>query len=134
MLKYIVAYVVSLIVMLGIDLVWLGVVAKEMYADKLGPLLADAPNIPAAVAFYLLYPLGLLIFVIAPSIASGSWTQALMRGALFGFFAYMTYEFTNLALIRGWPSSLIAVDILWGILLTGLAATAGHFAGKLTAG
>jgi uncharacterized membrane protein len=130
MLKYIVAYAVSLIVMLVVDLVWLGVIAKKMYADKLGSLLADSPNIPAAVAFYLLYPLGLVIFVIAPSLAAGSWMQALARGALFGFFAYMTYEFTNLALIRGWPGSLVAVDIAWGVALTALIAAAGHFAGK----
>ena len=130
MLKLIVAYVVSLVVMLGIDLVWLSVAAKKMYANALGSLLADSPNIPAAVAFYLLYPLGLMIFVIAPSIAAGSWTQALVRGALFGFFAYMTYEFTNLALIRGWPSSLVAIDIAWGVVLTALVAVAGHYAGK----
>ena len=130
MLTYIVAYVVSLVVMLGIDLVWLGVAAKKMYANALGPLLADSPNIPAAVVFYLLYPVGLMIFVVAPSLAAGSWTQALIRGALFGFFAYMTYEFTNLALIRNWPSSLVAVDIIWGVVLTALVATAGHFAGK----
>ena len=129
MLKYIAAYVATLIVMLGLDLVWLGVVAKKMYANALGSLLADAPNIPAAVVFYLLYPLGVVIFVVAPSLA-GSWTQALLRGALFGFFAYMTYDFTNLALIRGWPSSIVAADIAWGIVLTALVATAGHFAAK----
>ncbi|MCD6025372.1 MAG: hypothetical protein K0Q91_2288 [Fibrobacteria bacterium] len=130
MLKYIVAYAATLIVMLAVDLAWLGVLAKKLYVQALGPLLAPAPNIPAAVAFYLLYPLGLMVFVIAPSLASGSWTQALVRGALFGFFAYMTYEFTNLALIRGWPASLVAVDIAWGVVLTALVSAAGHIAGK----
>jgi uncharacterized membrane protein len=130
MLKYIVAYAATLIVMLAVDLVWLGVLAKKLYVQALGPLLAPSPNLPAAVAFYLLYPLGLMVFVIAPSLASGSWTQALARGALFGFFAYMTYEFTNLALIRDWPASLVAVDIAWGVVLTALVSAAGHFAGK----
>ena len=130
MLKLVAAYFTTLIVMLGLDLVWLGVVAKKMYANALGSLLADSPNIPAAVAFYVLYPLGVLIFVVSPSLAAGSWMQALVRGALFGFFGYMTYEFTNLALIRSWPSSIVVADIVWGIALTGVMATAGHFAGK----
>lgn len=112
-----VPYAATLFVMLAADLVWLGVLARKLYAQALGPLLAPSPNLPAAAAFYLLYPLGMMVFVIAPSLASGSWTQALIRGALFGFFAYMTYEFTNLALIRDWPAAL--------------AAAAGHFAGKL---
>lgn len=131
MLKYIAAYVATLVIMLALDLVWLGVIAKKMYADALGPLLADAPKIIPAVAFYFLYPLGVVIFVIAPALAAGSWAQALVRGALFGFFGYMTYEFTNLALIRNWPSSLVAGDIAWGVVLTAVIATAGYYAGKL---
>jgi uncharacterized membrane protein len=130
MLKYIVAYAATLIVMLAADLAWLGVLAKKLYVQALGPLLAPSPNLFAAGAFYLLYPLGLMVFVIAPSLASGSWTQALARGALFGFFAYMTYEFTNLALIRDWPASLVAVDIAWGVVLTALVSAAGHVAGR----
>ena len=131
MLQTLAAYVASLVVMLVLDLIWLGVVAKKMYADALGPLLADAPKIVPAVAFYLLYPLGVVIFVITPAISAGSWSQALVRGALFGFFGYMTYEFTNLALIRNWPSSLVAADIAWGVVLTAVVSVGGYFVGKL---
>jgi len=130
MLKLIASYVASLVVMLALDLVWLGVVAKNMYARALGPLLADAPKIPPAAAFYLLYPLGVLIFAISPATIAGSAAQALVRGALFGFFAYMTYEFTNLALIRNWPASLVAGDIAWGVVLTAVISVAGFYAGK----
>ena len=131
MLKLIVAYVASLVVMLALDLVWLGVVAKGMYAKALGPLLVDSPKIPAAVAFYLLYPMGVIYFAVVPALAAGSSTQALIRGALFGFFAYMTYEFTNLALIRDWPSSLVTIDIVWGVILTALVSVGAYYGAKL---
>ena len=131
MLKFVAAYVASLVVMLVLDLLWLGVFAKDMYAKALGPLLAESPKIPAAVAFYLIYPLGVLYFAVAPALAAGSASQALIRGAVLGFFAYMTYEFTNLALIRNWPASLVTVDIVWGVLLTALVSLGAFYAGKL---
>jgi uncharacterized membrane protein len=130
MLQALAAYIASLVVMLLLDLVWLGVIAKKMYADALGPLLADAPKLVPAIAFYLLYPVGVVIFAISPALAAGSWTQALVRGALFGFFGYMTYEFTNLALIRDWPASLVAGDIAWGVVLTAAVSVGGYYAGK----
>lgn len=131
MLKIIVVYLVTALVFFGIDMAWLAGIAKGHYQSALGPLIAETPNLRAAAIFYLLFPLGILIFASVPALAAGSWTQALWRGALFGFFTYMTYEFTNLALIRDWPSSLVALDIAWGIVLTGVATTAGYFAGKL---
>jgi uncharacterized membrane protein len=132
-LANILAYVAALVVMLALDLLWLGVAAKKMYVSALGSLMKDAPNLPAAGAFYLLYVLGILYFATTPALAAGSWGLAAWRGALFGFFAYMTYELTNLALIRGWPASLVVVDIVWGVVLTAIAATAGYWAGKLAA-
>lgn len=133
MLKLFLAYAATLVVMLALDLLWLGVAAKKMYVTALGSLMKDSPNLPAAGAFYLLYVLGILYFATTPALAAGSWGQAAWRGALFGFFAYMTYELTNLALIRGWPASLVVVDIVWGIVLTGIAATAGYFAARAAA-
>ena len=130
MLTYLVAYISSLVLMLVLDLAWLGIVAKNLYKSALGPLLADAPRLPPAITFYLLYPAGVIFFAVAPALAGGSWTQALLRGALLGFFAYMTYDFTNLALIRGWPSSIVAIDIAWGVVLTAVIATAGYFAAQ----
>lgn len=124
------AYVGALAAMLVIDLLWLAVIAKNLYQSALGNLLADKPNLGAAGIFYLLYPLGVVYFAISPALASASLGQAALRGALFGFFAYMTYEFTNLALIRGWPSSLVAIDIVWGVVLTTGVAVAGYSAAK----
>lgn len=130
MLKFIVGYGASLGVMLALDLLWLMVLAKNLYRAALGPLLSDAPRLGAAAIFYALYPVGVLYFAISPALASGSAGQAALRGALFGFFGYMTYEFTNLALVRGWPASLVAIDIAWGVALTAAMALGGYAAAR----
>ena len=133
MSKYVVTYLATFITMVLIDLVWLGVVAKPVYQQGIGHLMADQPNITAAVLFYLLYPIGIVLFVIAPYVAFGlspdaataSWIKTFTIGALFGFFAYATYDLTNLATLKGWPVSLAALDIAWGSLVTGVSALAG---------
>jgi uncharacterized membrane protein len=113
------------IVFLGLDALWLGVVAKGFYADSLGGLLADRPNFAVAGLFYALYILGIVIFVAGPALDSGSWGRAAIRGALFGLFAYATYDLTNLATLRGWPVGLTLVDLAWGMAVTAVSATAG---------
>jgi len=136
MLKYLAAYGAIAVVMLALDLVWLGVIAKSFYRDGIGHLMADSPNLVAAGVFYLLYPAGILLFAVAPTAWSGGlvaaadvpWTRAVLAGALFGFFAYATYDLSNLATLRGWPVRLALVDIAWGTALTAAAAAAGRWA------
>jgi uncharacterized membrane protein len=113
------------IVFLGLDALWLGVVAKSFYADSLGGLMADRPNFAVAGLFYALYILGIVIFVAGPALDSGSCSRAAIRGALFGLFAYATYDLTNLATLRGWPVGLTLVDLAWGMAVTAISATAG---------
>jgi uncharacterized membrane protein len=119
-----IAYVVALVVFVVVDMVWLGVVAKGFYRDALGGLLAEQFNIPAAIAFYLINTLGLMIFVVGPALRSGSLADAALYGVLFGFFCYATYDLTNLATLRSWPLTLSLVDMAWGAVLTGITATA----------
>ncbi len=130
MLKYFVAYAVTATVFLLVDLVWLGFAAKAFYRTNIGALLADQINVTAAVIFYLLYIAGIVIFAISPALESGSWRTSLIMGSLFGFFAYATYDMTNLATLRDWPVAVAVVDMAWGAFLTGLSATAGFFAAK----
>jgi uncharacterized membrane protein len=130
MLKFGVAYAATATVFLLVDLVWLGFAAKAFYRTNIGALLADQINLTAAVIFYLLYIVGIVIFAISPALESGSWRTSLAMGALFGFFAYATYDMTNLATLRDWPVAVAAVDMAWGTFLTGLSATAGFFAAK----
>ena len=127
MLKLLAAYGAIFLTMLIIDAIWLGVVAKAMYANAMGSLMSPSPNLWAAAAFYLLFPLGLLIFAVLPQENSPVYKAALM-GALFGFFAYSTYDLTNLAVIRDWPLGLTFVDMAWGTMVSAIAATAGKLA------
>ena len=124
MLKYLGTYLAIFLTMFVIDMVWLGVIAKSAYASAMGPLLSPNPNLLAAAAFYLMFPAGLLIFAVLPQANSPVWKAALM-GALFGFFAYSTYDLTNLAVVKDWPLSLTFIDMAWGTLVSGIAATAG---------
>jgi uncharacterized membrane protein len=128
MSKYLAAYGATAVVMIAIDLVWLGLIAKPLYQNGIGHLMADKPNIPVAVVFYLLYALGLMIFAVVPQQSAAGWSRALMIGALFGFFAYATYDLTNLSTLKGWPLSLSLMDIAWGTLVSGVSSAVGKLA------
>ena len=127
MLKNLGIYAAVFFTMVVIDMIWLRVIAVQWYADGMGPLLSGTPNLIAAAAFYLLFPLGLLIFAVMPGEASSVLRVAVM-GALFGFFAYATYDLTALAVIKNWPVGLTFLDLAWGTLVSGVSAAAGKLA------
>lgn len=102
-----------------IDFVWLSVVANKFYKSQIGTLLLEKPNMIAAVAFYVIYVVGIVAFVLTPALEKNSWQHAAGYGALFGFIAYATYDLTNLATLKGWTLKLVVVDLLWGAVLTG---------------
>ena len=129
MTKYILLYLATVPVFFLIDLVWLGVVARDFYRSQIGSLMADPIVWWAAILFYLLFIAGIIFFAVLPGLDAGSWTKALALGAAFGFFAYMTYDLTNLATLRGWPITLVVVDIAWGTVLAASVATASYFIG-----
>jgi len=131
MTQYIIAYIASGVVFIIFDLLWLGVIGKDLYASKLGSLMTENIVIPAAGLFYCMYLAGILLFAIHPALQTGSWKTAMVWGALFGFFTYATYELTNWAVIRDWPASLVAIDILWGVVLTSAVATTAYLITKL---
>lgn len=116
-MSYVLAYAIAVVVFLAVDLAWLGLIAKGFYADRLGGLLRDKPRWGVAIAFYALYVAGLVYFAIAPAMASGDWQAAALNGALFGFFTYLTYDFTNLAVLKGYDPLVAVVDTLWGTVL-----------------
>ena len=84
-----------------------------------------------AIAFYLIFIVGVVIFAVAPAIKSGEWSTALLYGALFGFFSYGVYDFTNMATLRNWTATITAADVAWGTVLTGTSATMGYLASRL---
>jgi uncharacterized membrane protein len=112
-------YVVTLIIFFLVDMIWLGLVAKGLYRRQLGPLLSPKVNWPAAILFYLLFITGLLVFVVRPALLAGAPGRALGMGALFGLICYATYDLTNLATLKDWPTIVTAVDLIWGAVLGG---------------
>lgn len=125
-MQYLAAYVVTAIIFLFIDFLWLGYIAKNFYFSRLGDLLLDKPNLGVAAVFYAVYVIGVVIFAVAPALQSGTWKTALLYGALFGFFCYATYDMTNLATLKGWPVTVAIVDTIWGTALTGASALLGY--------
>ncbi len=123
MLKYLGIYFTFLIALVVVDLIWLLGIAKTLYQDQMGDLMASEPKLAAGAAFYLLYALGVCIFVLVPALNKQSGFDAVLYGALFGFFCYMTYDLTNLAVVRNFPTQLAFIDIAWGSFVT--AAVSG---------
>lgn len=126
--KYLAAYAGTAVVMVLLDLLWLGVIAKPLYQQGIGHLMADQPNIGVAVLFYALYAAGIVIFAVTPQSGGSGWGPTLAMGALFGFFAYATYDLTNLATLRGWPLQLSLIDIAWGTVVSAASAAGGKAA------
>lgn len=123
-----IAYVVCLVIFFAFDFVWLGTVALNFYRSQLGGLLMEKPNLPVAAAFYALYVIGLVYFCVLPALNAGSWTLALVNGALFGFFAYATYDLTNLSTLVNWSAAVSVVDLIWGTVVSAATATLGFWA------
>lgn len=127
MLTPFIAYVATAVVFLGIDAIWLGRVATNLYRGWIGDLMLQQPNFSAAAAFYLVYVAGIVYFAVVPALNGGGWPQAAIAGAVLGFIAYGTYDMTNLATLRNWPVMMTIVDMTWGTVLTSFAAVAGFF-------
>jgi uncharacterized membrane protein len=118
MAYYLKLYFASLAVFFAIDLIWLGLVARNLYRKYLGFLMAPKPNWIAAVIFYLIFVVGILVFVVVPGLKETSVTPTLLRASLFGLITYATYDLTNLATIKDWPLLVTIVDIAWGTVLS----------------
>ena len=125
MIRTIKAFVAVCLTMTVIDLIWLGIVAQDLYGDMLGPLLAKDTVVVAAALFYLQYVLVLVFWAVLPSRDVKS---AAKRGLGVGWVGYATYELTNWAVIEGWPAALVPIDIAWGLVLTTAVAAAGRLA------
>jgi uncharacterized membrane protein len=125
MKTYILSYLATALVFLGLDCIWLSQMGARLYRPILGDLLLDRFELAPAIAFYGLYVAGIVIFAVSPAFGSGRWTTALIWGALFGFFAYATYDLTNQATLRNWSTTITVLDISWGTALSAIAASLG---------
>jgi uncharacterized membrane protein len=120
--RYAVIYLVTLLVIVPADFLFLGVVAKGFFTSEVGNMLGEVKLVPA-ILFYLLYVAGTVIFVSGGAGASSQST--LLYGALFGFFCYATFDLTSLALLKHWSWPVAIVDVAWGSFVTAVASTAG---------
>lgn len=127
MVNHLVAYLSTAFVFFAVDFVWLTKLSTGIYRPRLGELLLDQPNLLIAGLFYLFYVGGIVYFAVAPALADGGWSKALVAGLVLGFVAYGTYDLTNLSTLRGWPWSVTLIDLAWGTALTGAAAVSGFF-------
>ncbi len=121
-----VLYLVMLGTFFAVDMVWLGVVARGFYRNQLGELMADSVNWLAAIIFYFLFVVGVLLFVVNPALDRGSVWWAVGMGILFGVITYSTYDLTNLSTLQGWPLKMTVVDIIWGGVLSASISTVGY--------
>lgn len=115
-------YGITFVVFFLVDILWLGLVAKNIYAQHLGHLMADKTNWLAAIIFYAVFIGGLVLFAINPALQKESLKYAIMYGAMFGFMTYFTYDMTNLATLKNWPVFITIIDVIWGTLLNALTA------------
>ncbi len=120
--RYVVLYLATLIVLIPIDFLFLGLVAKGFFTAQVGDMLGEIRPAPA-ILFYLLYVAGILIFVSGP--AAATWQTTLLYGALFGLFCYATFELTSLSLLKHWTWPVVVVDVSWGVFMTAISSTLG---------
>ena len=120
-------FLIALPVFLGIDMIWLVLVARKFYQQQIGVLMKPDINWFAAIVFYLLFIIGLVTFVISPAVEKQSWIHALLYGALFGLITYATYDLTNLATLKDWPILVTIVDLIWGSVLAASISVITYF-------
>jgi uncharacterized membrane protein len=126
-MKYGVAFLATIAVMVLLDITWFKLVMGNIFRSELGDIVLENPRIVAAAAFYVMYSIGIMWFVIF-STESSSWERTLVLGALFGLIAYSTYDLTNMATLKAWTWKVAGIDILWGAFATALSAVAGRMA------
>ncbi|MEI6277311.1 MAG: DUF2177 family protein [Prolixibacteraceae bacterium] len=128
--KMMISYVLTTLVFFMIDILWLGLIAKNIYRKYLGALMSETVNWAAAFIFYLLFIAGIFIFVIVPSLEKQSPGRAIVLGALFGLITYATYDLTNYATLKGFPINVVVIDLIWGTFLTTVVSISGYFITK----
>ena len=130
-MRWVAGYLAALVVFAAGDLTWLRLMEPRLYRPVIGPLLADKPDVKAALGFYALHLTGITVFAIAPGLRSGRPLDSLGWGALFGLVAYGAYDLTNQATLRLWSTRLSLIDMVWGAAITGLAAFIGCYVARM---
>lgn len=124
-MEFLVGFIVVALIFAVIDAVWLKL-SSGFYQREIGGLLLEKPNFPAAIIFYAIYVMGIVVFAVMPALNENSWAVAAGYGALLGLVAYATYDLTNLATLKNWSHKVVVIDMLWGTIVTALSATVAY--------
>ena len=126
-MRYLYLYIITFVVFFAIDFIWLNFIAKNIYATKIGHLLAENPRLFPALIFYLVFIVGVIIFAVLPGYEAQNIWKTVMLGALFGLLTYSTYDLTNLATLKNWPVSVTIIDLIWGTSISTVTSVAGYY-------
>jgi uncharacterized membrane protein len=124
---FIKVYVSLIPIFLVLDMLWLGVFAKDFYAKHLEYIMSPNPNWIAAILFYALYIAGIIVFAVMPGVKESNLSKTILLGAFFGLCTYATYDLTNLATLRQWPIIVTVIDLIWGICISSVVAASGFY-------
>ena len=127
---YIKLFLSSFITFLILDFIWLGFIAKDFYARQLALYLTDNVIWSSALIFYIIFNIGLLIFVIMPSIEKNSYLTLVLYAILYGLVTFATYDLTNLSTAKEWPLIVSLIDMTWGMFVAFSSASVAFFANK----
>jgi len=129
-MNYVKLYLLTAVAFFAIDFVWLTRIAAGFYERHIGQLLRAEPVVTAAVGFYALYLAGIVVFAVLPGLEAGSLARSAVLGGFLGLVAYATFDLTCMALFTGFPWIVVAVDLVWGTVLTATVASAGFGIGR----
>lgn len=130
-MKAVVAYLSAAVAFGVLDFLWLSNAAPKLYRPAIGEIMADQVRWPPAIAFYFLYLVGVTALVTLPALREGGGGKAAWTGALFGLVAYATYDLTNQATLRVWPTHITLIDMAWGAFATATASVIAVLATRL---
>ena len=131
MWEFLKVYLITFVVFMVIEGIWLAVVAKDFYKKEIGYIMSKSPKILPTLIFSLVFVFGLVFFVINPALARDSWSYALLAGSILGLVSYSTYDLTNHAALEGWPLKVTIVDLLWGLSMSAMVSTITFFIVKM---
>ena len=131
MWEFLKVYLITFVVFMVIEGIWLAVVAKDFYKKEIGYIMSKSPKILPTLIFSLVFVFGLVFFVINPALARDSWSYALLAGSILGLVSYSTYDLTNHAALEGWPLKVTIVDLLWGLSMSAMVSTITFFILKM---
>lgn len=131
MWEFIKVYLVTFLVFMVIEGIWLGLVAKDFYKKEIGFIMSKSPKILPTIIFSLIFVFGLVFFAISPALAKDRWSYALLAGSILGLISYSTYDLTNHAALEGWPLKVTIVDLIWGLSMSAIVSTISFFIVKI---